>query len=52
MIEGSRKNSLDPYAIIRTMYLQRRAQQIANEEQEETSIYDIDIDIELDDDEF
>ena len=28
------------------MYLQRRAQQIANEEPEETSIYDIDIDIE------
>ena len=52
VIEGSRKNSLDPYAIIRTMYLQRRAQQIANEEKEETSIYDIDIDIELDDDDF
>ena len=52
VIEGSRKNSLDPYAIIRTMYLQRRAQQIANEEPEETSIYDIDIDIELDDEDF
>ena len=52
VIEGSRKNSLDPYAIIRTMYLQRRAQQIANEEHEETSIYDIDIDIELDDNDF
>jgi len=55
VIEGSRKNSLDPYAIIRTMYLQRREQQISNtegffkEEAGEESIYDIDIDVELDD---
>ena len=52
IIEGSRKSSLDPYAIIRTMYLQRRARQIANEDVEiffgtnvleETSIFDIEI---------
>lgn len=55
VIEGSRKNSLDPYAIIRTMYLQRREKQISNtegffkEEAGEPSIYDIDIDVELDD---
>lgn len=54
VIEGSRKNSLDPYAIIRTMYLQRREKQISNEglfkeEAGETSIYDIEIDVELDD---
>lgn len=47
VIEGTRENSLDPYAIMRTMYLQRRAQQIANEESEDTSIYDIDIDVML-----
>ena len=47
VIEGTRENSLDPYAIMRTMYLQRRARQIANEESEDTSIYDIDIDIML-----
>jgi phospholipid-binding lipoprotein MlaA len=47
VIEGTRKNSLDPYAIMRTMYLQRRNRQIANEESEETSIYDIDIDVML-----
>ena len=45
VIEGTRKNSLDPYAIMRTMYLQRRARLVANEESEDTSIYDIDIDI-------
>jgi len=52
VIEGSRKSSLDPYAIIRTMYLQRRAKQIANEDSEllfgknveDTSIFDIEID--------
>jgi len=54
VIEGSRKNALDPYAIIRTMYLQRRARQIANEDSkllffdnnimEETSIFDTEID--------
>ena len=52
VIEGTRKSSLDPYAIIRTMYLQRRARQIANEDTEiffgtnvleETSIFDIEI---------
>ena len=53
VIEGSRKNALDPYAIIRTMYLQRRARQIANEDSkllffdnnimEETSIFDTEI---------
>jgi len=53
VIEGSRKNALDPYAIIRTMYLQRRAKQIANEDSkllffdnnimEETSIFDTEI---------
>ena len=47
VIEGTRENSLDPYAIMRTMYLQRRARQIANEESEDTSIYDIDIDVML-----
>jgi len=47
VIEGTRENSLDPYAIMRTMYLQRRAKQIANEESQETSIYDIDIDVML-----
>ena len=47
VIEGTRENSLDPYAIMRTMYLQRRARLIANEESEETSIYDIDIDVML-----
>ena len=47
VIEGTRENSLDPYAIMRTMYLQRRAKQIANDESEETSIYDIDIDVML-----
>jgi len=47
VIEGTRENSLDPYAIMRTMYLQRRARLIANEESEDTSIYDIDIDIML-----
>ena len=54
VIEGSRQNALDPYAIIRTMYLQRRARQIANEDSkllffdnnimEETSIFDTEID--------
>ena len=53
VIEGCRKSSLDPYAIIRTMYLQRRAKQIANEDSkllffdnnimEETSIFDTEI---------
>ena len=53
VIEGSRKHALDPYAIIRTMYLQRRARQIANEDSkllffdnnimEETSIFDTEI---------
>ena len=47
VIEGTRVNSLDPYAIMRTMYLQRRAKQIANEESENSSIYDIDIDVML-----
>ena len=47
VIEGTRENSLDPYAIMRTMYLQRRARLIANEESEDTSIYDIDIDVML-----
>jgi len=47
VIEGTRENSLDPYAIMRTMYMQNRARQIANEESEATSIYDIDIDIML-----
>jgi len=47
VIEGTRKNSLDPYAIMRTMYLQRRARLVANEESEDTSIYDIDIDVML-----
>ena len=47
VIEGTRENSLDPYAIMRTMYLQRRARQIANEQSEDTSIYDIDIDVML-----
>ena len=47
VIEGTRENSLDPYAIMRTMYLQRIARQIANEESEDTSIYDIDIDVML-----
>ena len=47
VIEGTRENSLDPYAIMRTMYLQRRARQIANEESKDTSIYDIDIDVML-----
>ena len=32
---------------MRTMYLQRRARQIANEESKDTSIYDIDIDVML-----
>ena len=41
VIEGTRENSLDPYAIMRTMYLQRRARQIANEQSEDTSIYDL-----------
>jgi len=53
VIEGSRKDALDPYAVIRTMYLQRRARQIANEDSklifgnnimEETSIFDTEID--------
>jgi len=52
VIEGSRKSSLDPYAIIRTMYLQRRARQIVNEDSDlffgkdlmgETPIFDIEI---------
>ena len=47
VIEGTRTNSLDPYAIMRTMYLQRRARLVANEESEDTSIYDIDIDVML-----
>ena len=47
VIEGTRENSLDPYAIMRTMYLQRRARLIANEESEDTTIYDIDIDVML-----
>ena len=47
VIEGTRENSLDPYAIMRTMYLQRRARLIANEESEDTAIYDIDIDVML-----
>jgi phospholipid-binding lipoprotein MlaA len=47
VIEGTRENSLDPYAIMRTMYLQRRARLIANEESQDTSIYDIDIDVML-----
>jgi phospholipid-binding lipoprotein MlaA len=47
VIEGTRENSLDPYAIMRTMYLQRRAKQIANEESEDSAIYDIDIDVML-----
>ena len=47
VIEGTRENSLDPYAIMRTMHLQRRAKQIANDESEDSSIYDIDIDVML-----
>ena len=47
VIEGTRENSLDPYAIMRTMYMQNRARQIANEESEATSIYDVDIDVML-----
>jgi phospholipid-binding lipoprotein MlaA len=45
VIEGTRESSLDPYAIMRTMYLQRRAKQIANDESEDSAIYDIDIDV-------
>jgi phospholipid-binding lipoprotein MlaA len=47
VIEGTRESSLDPYAIMRTMYLQRRAKQIANDESEDSAIYDIDIDVML-----
>ena len=47
VIEGTRENSLDPYAIMRTMYLQRRAKQIANDESGDSAIYDIDIDVML-----